>query len=66
MAPAPADLHRHQRHPDGPVANNGSFDLPTVPGGPGSEVMYRENGTSDELVEDPAVTARHQERFEKL
>ncbi len=46
-----------------PIANNGSFDLLTIPGG---EVMYRENGTSDELVEDPAVTARHRERFEQL
>jgi transcriptional regulator with XRE-family HTH domain len=46
-----------------PIANNGSFDLLTIPGG---EVMYRENGTSDELIEDPAAAARHRERFEQL
>jgi transcriptional regulator with XRE-family HTH domain len=51
---------------DSPIANNGSFDLLTIPGGPGGEVMYRENGTGDELIEDPAVTSRHRERFEQL
>jgi transcriptional regulator with XRE-family HTH domain len=51
---------------DSPIANNGSFDLLTIAGDPGGEVMYRENGTSDELLEDPAVTTRHRERFEQL
>lgn len=46
-----------------PIANNGSFDLLSIGGG---EVLYRENGLSDELVEDSATTARHRERFEQL
>jgi transcriptional regulator with XRE-family HTH domain len=46
-----------------PIANNGSFDLLSIGGG---EVLYRENGLSDELVEDAATTARHRERFEQL
>jgi transcriptional regulator with XRE-family HTH domain len=49
-----------------PIANNGSFDLLTIGGESGGEVMYRENGTTDELVEDNAVTGRHRERFEQL
>jgi transcriptional regulator with XRE-family HTH domain len=50
---------------DSPIANNGSFDLLTVPGGTG-EVMYRENGLADDIVEDAASTARHRERFDQL
>jgi transcriptional regulator with XRE-family HTH domain len=50
---------------DSPIANNASFDLLTVPGGAG-EVMYRENGLADEIVEDAASTARHRERFDQL
>jgi len=46
-----------------PIANNGSFDLLSIGDG---EVLYRENGLSDELVEDKAMTARHRDRFEQL
>ena len=46
-----------------PIANNGSFDLLSIGGG---EVLFRENGLSDEMVEDTATTARHRERFEQL
>ena len=51
---------------DSPIANNASFDLYTLGEGPGGEVMYRENGLSDEIVEDAAATARHRERFDQL
>ena len=50
---------------DSPIANNASFDLLSVPGGAG-EVMYRENGFTDEIVEDVASMARHRERFDQL
>ena len=50
---------------DLPIANNASFDLLTVPGGTG-EVMYRENGLADEIVEDAASTAGHRESFDQL
>ena len=50
---------------DSPIANNASFDLLTVSGGAG-EVMYRENGLIDEIVEDAVSTARHRERFDQL
>jgi transcriptional regulator with XRE-family HTH domain len=52
---------------ESPIANNGSFDLLTIGGESGGEVMYIETGTSgDELVEDHATTARHRTRFEQL
>jgi transcriptional regulator with XRE-family HTH domain len=51
---------------DSPIANNGSFDLLTIGGESGDEVLYRENGLTDELVEDVATVARHRERFEQL
>jgi transcriptional regulator with XRE-family HTH domain len=50
---------------ESPIANNASFDLLTVPGGTG-EVMYRENGLTDEIVEDVTSTSRHRERFDQL
>ena len=49
-----------------PIANNASFDLLTLGEGPRDTVMYRENGTTDELIEDPEITSRHRERFEQL
>nr|AEE65498.1 antitoxin component [uncultured bacterium BAC AB649/1850] len=51
---------------DSPIANNASFDLISIGGETGGEVMYRENGLSDEIVEDAGSTARHRERFEQL
>lgn len=52
---------------DIPIANNASFDLLSLGGvGPGNEVMYRENGMTNELVEDKNATTRHLERFEQL
>jgi transcriptional regulator with XRE-family HTH domain len=51
---------------DSPITNNGSFDLLSLGGDPGGEVLYRENGMTDELVEDPIATGRHRERFEQL
>jgi len=51
---------------DTPIANNGSFDLLAIGDESGNEVLYRENGMGDELIEDAATTARHRERFEQL
>ena len=49
------------------IANNGSFDLMTVGSDRADgEVMYRENGMADEIIENRAETARHRERFEQL
>lgn len=50
------------------VTNNATFDLLTLKAGrPGerSEVLYRETGLQDEIVEDSSV-ARHHERFDKI
>ena len=50
-----------------PIANNGSFDLVTVTTDRNNdEVMYRENGFLDEVVDKRAETARHRKRFEQL
>ncbi len=52
---------------DVPIANNGSFDLMTVGADVADgEVMYRENGMVDEIIENRAETARHRKRFEQL
>jgi transcriptional regulator with XRE-family HTH domain len=52
---------------DLPIANNGAFDLVSLGGvGPGNEVMYRENGITDEIIEDKNITSRHLHRFEQL
>jgi transcriptional regulator with XRE-family HTH domain len=49
-----------------PIANNATFDLLSLSSEPGSEVLYRENGVADELIEDTVVTGRHLERFNQL
>lgn len=52
---------------DYPIANNGSYDLLTMSEGEAdSEILYRENGMTDEIVEDRASTARHRKRFDQL
>jgi len=49
------------------VTNNATFDLLTLfgQGGEQSEVLYRETGLLDEVVEDSSVQ-RHRERFDKI
>lgn len=50
-----------------PIANNGSFELLRVGSkSSGSEVMYRENGPIDEIVENSAEVGRHRRRFDQL
>lgn len=52
---------------DYPIANNGSYDLLALSeSAVDSEILYRENGMTDEIVEDKAMTARHRKRFEQL
>jgi transcriptional regulator with XRE-family HTH domain len=51
---------------DVPIANNAAFDLLSLDERAGSEVMYRENGVVDELVEDKPSTMRHLNRFQYL
>ena len=52
---------------DVPIANNASFDLVSLgDANGGNEVLYRENGVADELIEDPLATSRHLRRFNKL
>jgi transcriptional regulator with XRE-family HTH domain len=50
---------------EGVLTNNATFDLLTLRSNEG-EVLYRENGLTDEIVEDKAITSRHHERFNKL
>jgi uncharacterized protein DUF5753 len=54
-----------------PIANNASFDLLSLSddrndGGSSNDVLYRENGNIDELIEESTSTARHLSRFEQL
>jgi transcriptional regulator with XRE-family HTH domain len=50
-----------------PIANNGTFDLMTVGADTAdADVLYRENGMADEMVENRAETARHRQRFDQL
>jgi transcriptional regulator with XRE-family HTH domain len=52
---------------DGAVTNNATFDLLTIKSGKAeerSEVLYRETGLQDEIVEDNTVQ-RHRDRFDK-
>ena len=49
-----------------PIANNATYDLLSLSDGANSEVLYRENGISDEVIEDRAVVTRHRQRFDQL
>jgi transcriptional regulator with XRE-family HTH domain len=52
---------------DMPIANNASFDVLSLGrGAMGNEVLYRENGMADELIEDRATASRHLNRFNQL
>jgi hypothetical protein len=51
---------------DVPIANNATFDILSLGAERGNEVMYRENGVADELVEDLASIERHLARFHQL
>jgi transcriptional regulator with XRE-family HTH domain len=52
---------------DMPIANNASFDVLSLGrGAMGNEVLYRENGMTDELIEDRATASRHLNRFNQL
>jgi transcriptional regulator with XRE-family HTH domain len=52
---------------DTPIANNASFDLLSLGDSEaGDQVLYRENGLVDELIEDKDLTARHLARFIQL
>jgi transcriptional regulator with XRE-family HTH domain len=49
------------------VTNNATFDLLTLRAGdPSSDVLYRETGLLDEIVEGGPSTLRHHERFDKI
>lgn len=49
------------------VTNNATFDLLTLRAGdPTSDVLYREIGMSDELIEGGLSTLRHHARFDKI
>ncbi|GIM95280.1 helix-turn-helix domain-containing protein [Paractinoplanes toevensis] len=53
---------------DSAVTNNATFDLLTLKSGKAeerSEVLYRETGLQDEIVEDLSVR-KHHERFDKI
>lgn len=63
-------IHIHLRmlpfQPAIAIANNGAFDLMTIGNPDDGEVMYRENGMADEVVEKRADTRRHRHRFDQL
>jgi transcriptional regulator with XRE-family HTH domain len=49
------------------VTNNATFDLLTLRAGDlTSDVLYRENGVGDEIIEGGASTQRHHVRFDKI
>jgi hypothetical protein len=49
------------------VTNNATFDLISLDEeDEGSEVLYREVGLGDEIIEDRATTRRHHARFDKI
>ncbi|WP_433293511.1 helix-turn-helix domain-containing protein [Actinoplanes sp. CA-030573] len=50
---------------DAAVTNNATFDLLTLSSEGRGEVLYRESGLHDEIVEDQSV-ARHRRRFDKI
>ena len=52
---------------DVPLTNNATFDLLSLGGDTDEgEVLYRESGMSDEIVEDKTTTSRHHKRFQKI
>jgi transcriptional regulator with XRE-family HTH domain len=52
---------------DMPIANNASFDVLSLGrGAMNNDVLYRENGMADELIDDRATTSRHLNRFNQL
>jgi uncharacterized protein DUF5753 len=52
---------------DVPLTNNATFDLLSLGGETGEgEVLYRESGLLDEIVEDKTTTSRHHKRFQKI
>lgn len=52
---------------DAAMTNNATFDLLSLnEDDEGSEVLYRETGVVDEIVEDQAITRRHHNRFDKI
>jgi len=52
---------------DAPLTNNATFDLLSLSAdSDGSEVLYREVGFTDELVEDKSTTSRHHIRYDKI
>ena len=52
---------------DAAITNNATFDLLSLnEDDEGSEVLYREIGLADEIVEDRATTRRHHNRFDKI
>jgi transcriptional regulator with XRE-family HTH domain len=50
---------------DSPVTNNATFDLLTLGSEGRGEVLYRETGLFDEIVEDQSVQ-RHRRRYDKI
>ncbi|MBO3740770.1 helix-turn-helix domain-containing protein [Actinoplanes flavus] len=48
---------------DASVTNNASFDLLVLGGG---EVLYRETGLTDEMVEDQETAAKHRARYDRV
>jgi hypothetical protein len=49
-----------------PIANNATFDLLSLASDEADDVMYRENGVTDELIEDSTAVSRHLYRFNQL
>lgn len=48
---------------DAAVTNNASFDLLKLGQG---EVLYRETGLNDEMIEDPETIAKHRARYDRV
>ncbi|MGX6604308.1 helix-turn-helix domain-containing protein [Micromonosporaceae bacterium Da 78-11] len=52
---------------DSAITNNATFDLLSLSAeAEGNEVLYRETGLTDEILEDAATTGRHHSRFDKI
>jgi transcriptional regulator with XRE-family HTH domain len=52
---------------DTPMTNNASFDLLFLGEDlPENAVLYRENGMTDEILEDQFATSRHRNRFDRV